>query len=133
SRGSARAIAVTLVAAAAFAALIAWRVDAVGAIRASKTWLAGAIAAFALAFMRVPFHIYWRADAALLAQLPIEGRPLFDAALLRCVRGGVATASARLIGIVPLAFVGSTAPAEPAAAAAPATIDLVARHVGLTA
>jgi hypothetical protein len=31
--------------------------------------------------MRVPFHVYWRQDAALLAQLPIEGTPLFDAAL----------------------------------------------------
>ena len=39
-----------------------------------------------VAFMRVPFHIYWRQDASLLAQLPIEGKPLFDAALLRCVR-----------------------------------------------
>jgi hypothetical protein len=69
---------------------------------ASKGWLAGAIVVYAIAFMRVPFHVYWRQDAALLAQLPIEGRPLFDAALYRCVRAAVATTAAVLIGALPL-------------------------------
>jgi hypothetical protein len=72
---------------------------------ASHAWLAGTTVAFAVAFLRVPFHVYWRADAALLAQLPIEGRPLFDAALLRSVGAAVATAAATVLGIVPLAVV----------------------------
>jgi hypothetical protein len=108
------------------AAWVGWRTSA-GLVAASHAWLAGALVAYAVAFLRVPFHIYWRTDAALLAQLPIEGRPLFDAALARCVIAGVATTIAVWIGIVPLALVGSTAPA------APAVIDLVVRHAVLAA
>jgi hypothetical protein len=93
------------VAAAVFAGFVYWRLDASGPVAASKSWLAGALAAFALAFMRVPFHLYWRQDAALLAQLPIGGGPLFDAALLRCVRAAMATAVVVLAGAVPLARV----------------------------
>ena len=62
------------------------RLHDAGLSAASHAWLAGALVAFGLAFMRVPFHCYWRHDAALLAQLPIEGGPLVDAALLRCLR-----------------------------------------------
>jgi hypothetical protein len=86
-------------------------------VAASKSWLAGALAAFALAFMRVPFHLYWRQDAALLAQLPIGGGPLFDAALLRCVRAAGATAFVVLAGAAPLAAVSG---------------ELMLRHVAMT-
>jgi hypothetical protein len=86
------------------AAWVWWRAG-LGAAAASRAWLAGATVAYAVAFLRVPFHIYWRADAPLLAQLPIEGRPLFDAALVRCLRAAQNTTLAVLIGIAPLAVV----------------------------
>jgi hypothetical protein len=95
------ALAIPVAAGALLAAWVAWRATT-SASSASHAWLAGTILAYAVAFMRVPFHIYWRADAPLLAQLPIEGRPLFDAALGRCVRAAEATTIAVLIGVLPL-------------------------------
>lgn len=65
------------------------------------TWLAGTLVAFAVAFLRVPFHLYWRADAPVLAQLPIDGSALLDAALVRCARGAAATVVVALIGALP--------------------------------
>lgn len=103
SRSGVSSILVVVLCAVAFAALVYWRAHERSPISASKTWLAGALAAFALAFMRVPFHLYWRQDAALLAQLPIGGGPLFDAALLRCVRAAAATSVVALAGAAPLA------------------------------
>src|SRR5512146_2168626 len=94
---------IAVVAGGALAAFVAWRGDS-SVIGASHVWLAGVVAAFALAFMRVPFHLYWRADAALLAQLPIEGGPLFDAALARCVLAAIATTVVAVIGAIPLAL-----------------------------
>lgn len=81
------------------AAFVYWR-SSPGA--ASTAWIVAATVAFAFAFLRVPFHLYWRSDAALLAQLPIGGGPLFDAALLRCVRAALATFLACVIAAVPL-------------------------------
>ena len=81
------------------AAFVYWRATP-GA--ASTAWIAAATIAFAFAFLRVPFHLYWRGDAALLAQLPIGGGPLFDAALLRCSRAALATFLACVIAAVPL-------------------------------
>jgi hypothetical protein len=92
-----------IVAGGLLAAWVWWRSSA-GVVAASHAWLAGTIVAYAVAFLRVPFHIYWRADAPLLAQLPIEGRPLFDAALVRCLRGAEATTIAVVIGLAPLAI-----------------------------
>jgi hypothetical protein len=83
------------------AAWVGWRLGTT-AVSASHAWLAGTIVAFAVTFMRVPFHLYWRADAALLAQLPIEGGPLFDAALWRCIRTALVTTLATAIGAAPL-------------------------------
>jgi len=57
--------------------------------------------------MRVPFHLYWRADAALLAQLPIEGGPLLDAALWRCVKSALWTTLVVAVGAAPLAQVST--------------------------
>ncbi|MBL9015810.1 MAG: hypothetical protein JNL83_16615 [Myxococcales bacterium] len=99
------AVVVALVAGAALAGWVWWRTREGGLSAGSHAWLAGALAAFAVAFMRVPFHLYWRADAALLAQLPIEGGPLLDAALWRCTRAAAATTAAVAIGAAPLAEV----------------------------
>jgi hypothetical protein len=109
---------VVLLCAAAFHALVVWRLHNGTAVSASKTWLAGALAAFALAFMRVPFHLYWRPDAALLAQLPIGGGPLFDAALIRCIRAAAATSIVVLAGAAPLVQISD---------------ELLLRHVAMTA
>jgi len=95
---------VALVAGIALAGFVYWRAGAAGPIAGTRAWLAGALAAFALAFVRVPFHLYWRQDAALLAQLPIGGGPLFDAAWLRCIRAALATCITVAIGALPLAL-----------------------------
>jgi hypothetical protein len=91
------------VAGALLAAFVTWRADEVGPVAASHAWFGGALVAFATAFMRVPFHLYWRSDAALLAQLPIDGNALFDAAMLRAVRAAAATTLAVILGAAPLA------------------------------
>jgi hypothetical protein len=106
---SGAAFAAVWIAAAALAGWVWWRgrpeaSDHAAAFAAgSHAWLAGALAAYAFAFMRVPFHLYWRADAALLAQLPIEGGPLLDAALWRCVKSALWTTVVVAIGAAPLA------------------------------
>jgi len=97
---------------AALAAFVAWRAEVAGVVAASHAWLAGTLAAFALAFLRVPFHLYWRADAALLAQLPIDGGPLFDAALVRCIRAAAVTTLVALLGALPLAALPADVVAE---------------------
>lgn len=88
-----------------------WRGHAAinGELAASRGWLAAAMVGAAFAFLRVPFHLYWRGDAALLAQLPIAGGALFDAALVRCVRSAAATMFALAIGALPLAAHGGEA------------------------
>ena len=83
--------------------LAAWVYSRDGVYAQSNVWFAAALVAHAFTFMRVPFHIYWRQDASLLAQLPIEGGPLFDAALLRCVRSAVSTTIALAIAAAPIA------------------------------
>lgn len=103
------ALAIAVAAGAAFAGFVALQRSPAAA---SHAWLAAAIVAFALAFMRVPFQLYWRADASLLAQLPIEGGPLFDVALVRCARAAALTALAALIGALPLALLDPHAIAE---------------------
>lgn len=97
------ALALPVVAGGLLAAWVAWR-STTGTAAASHAWLVGAVVAYTVAFLRVPFHIYWRADAPLLAQLPIEGGPLFDAALLRCLSAAAATTIAVVIGAAPLAL-----------------------------
>ena len=97
-------ILVTLAAAVALAAFVYWRADEAGPLAASRAWLGATLVAFAFSFMRVPFHLYWRADAALLAQLPIGGGALFDAAWLRCIRAAALTTLVALAGVAPLAL-----------------------------
>ena len=94
--------AIAIVAGFALHVPVEWRLDAAGPAAASHAWLAGALVAFALAFMRVPFHLYWRGDAALLAQLPIEGAALVDAGLVRCARAAAATTLACAIAAIPM-------------------------------
>lgn len=96
---------------AVLAAFVQWRAGG-SPEAASHAWLAVAIVAAALGFMRVPFHLYWRSDAALLAQLPIGGQPLFDTALFRAVRAAAATALATVIAAVPLALLPADAVAH---------------------
>jgi len=96
-----RPIAIVAILGAAFAGWVAWRAH-VSYDAGSHAWLAGTCVAFMIAFMRVPFHLYWRADAALLAQLPIEGEALLAAALYRCVRAAIATTLIVAIGAAPL-------------------------------
>ncbi|MCW5805153.1 MAG: hypothetical protein KIT31_22470, partial [Deltaproteobacteria bacterium] len=95
-------VVVAVVLGGAIAAWVAWRAQD-GFVAGSRGWLVCATLAFALAFLRVPFHVYWRSDASLLAQLPIEGIPLFDTALVRCVRSAATTTAAVAIGALPLA------------------------------
>lgn len=94
-------IVLALAAGAAIAAWVYWRAEH-DPIAGSNAWFAVTLVAYATAFMRVPFHIYWRADASLLAQLPIEGGPLFDAAMLRCLRAALSTTVAVAIGALPI-------------------------------
>ncbi|HEU4730578.1 MAG TPA: hypothetical protein VFT22_21925 [Kofleriaceae bacterium] len=110
---------VPVVAGGLLAGWVGWRMTT-GASAASHAWLVVAIVTYAVAFLRVPFHIYWRADAALLAQLPIEGRPLFDAALVRCVGAAASTTIAVVIGAAPLAL-------------GPGGLALYAHHVAFAA
>ena len=92
----------------ALAGFVAWRGrDSVSG--ASHAWLAGAVATFMVAFMRVPFHIYWRPDAALLAQLPIAGPILLASALRRCAAATAATLAIVLVGAIPIAFLDDNA------------------------
>ncbi|CAN5380718.1 hypothetical protein BH11MYX1_BH11MYX1_36580 [soil metagenome] len=90
-----------LAAGAALAAVTAWRADATTIASASHVWLGGTLAAFALTFMRTPFQIYWRKDAALRAQLPIGGTILCDGAFRRCTRAALATTLVAILGAVP--------------------------------
>jgi hypothetical protein len=87
-------------------AFVAWRARSASVAAASTTWLAAALVAFGLAFLRVPFHLYWRADAPLLAQLPIAGGTLADVAFVRCARAAAATTLAVIIAALPLGTAG---------------------------
>ena len=101
----------------AFAAFVYWRLSA-SPIAASHAWLGVTLAAFAFAFLRVPFLMYWRADASLLAQLPIEGGALFDAALWRCIAAARTTTAIAVIAAVPMIDVAPEFAARHAAIAA---------------
>jgi hypothetical protein len=87
---------------------VAWQTHA-SLAAANRTWLVIALAAFAVAALRVPFHIYWRVDASLLARLPIAGHALVDVALVRCVRAAVATTLAIALAAVPIARIAASA------------------------
>ncbi|HTR49158.1 MAG TPA: hypothetical protein VMJ10_00545 [Kofleriaceae bacterium] len=79
------------------------RLHAGGYESAMHLWIAIAFVAFGLAFIRVPFHLVWRSDAALLGQLPIAGGALLDVALVRCARAAAATTLACVLAVLPMA------------------------------
>ncbi|CAN5912171.1 hypothetical protein BH11MYX2_BH11MYX2_01150 [soil metagenome] len=83
------------------AAWVAWRCS-ISFTVGSHAWTTLAVLSFAVAFMRVPFHLYWRPDASLLAQLPIDGKALLAPALSRCIRAAAAQTLAVAIGATPL-------------------------------
>ena len=112
----ARPVLLALALGAAFAGWVGWRQTA-SPIAASHGWLAGTLVAFALAFLRVPFLMYWRPDASLLAQLPIEGEALFDAALWRCVGAARTTTAITVLGALPMIAVAPDFAARHAAIA----------------
>jgi hypothetical protein len=139
-RANKSSLLITLVAAIAFASFVYWRAD--DPISTSHAWLAGALVASGLAFMRVPFHLYWRADAAFLAQLPISGTALFDAALLRCFRAAAQTTFVMIAGALalfaldPAKVEWATRELQTTPIAGPplpglSVVDLVARHIGV--
>jgi len=116
-RGSIARWAIAIVFGALLAGLVGWRAtDSVAS--ASHAWLAGTVAAFMVAFMRVPFHVYWRPDAALLAQLPIAGSILFASAVRRCIVAATTTLVTVVVGAIPFAALS-----EKAVAAATRTLD----------
>ncbi len=139
-RANKSSLVVTLVAAIAFAGFIFWRAG--DPISTSHAWLAGALVVSGLAFMRVPFHLYWRPDAAFLAQLPIPGTALFDAALVRCIRAAAQTTFVMIAGALAM-FALDPAKVEWATRELQATpiagppvpglsvAEFVARHVGV--
>jgi hypothetical protein len=139
-RANKSSLVVTLVAALAFAGFVYWRDG--DPVSTSHAWLAGALVVSGLAFMRVPFHVYWRADAAFLAQLPIAGTALFDAALLRCIRAAAQTTAVMIAGALAM-FALDPAKVEWATRELQATpiagppvpglsvFEFVARHVGV--
>ncbi|MGE0871064.1 MAG: hypothetical protein AB7P03_21045 [Kofleriaceae bacterium] len=108
-------LAIAALAGGVVAAWVGWRTSG-GPQSGSHAWLAGALAAFGLAFLRVPFHIYWRADAGFLATLPLDGPALFDSAVWRCLRAAGATLVAVTIAAAPLVTV---------------SLELAIRHVAL--
>lgn len=99
----------------ALAAWVGWR-GTVSFDAASRAWFSATIVAFGIGFLRVPFHLYWRDDAALLAQLPIPGRALLSAAMYRCARGALLLTAAVVVGAIPLVFENA---------------ELAARHVAI--
>jgi hypothetical protein len=138
-RANKSSLVVTLVAAIAFAGFVYRRAG--DPIATSHSWLAGALVASGFTFMRVPFHLYWRPDAAFLAQLPIPGVALFDAALWRCVRAAAQTTFVMIAGALALfaldpakvAWATRELQATPIAGEVPSLslVEFVGRHVGV--
>ena len=91
------------IALAAGGALAAWVASTGSADAASHACLAGTVLVFAIAFLRVPFQVYWRPDGGFLAQLPIAGTALFDAAAWRCASAATLSTLAVIAGAAPLA------------------------------
>ena len=94
-----------LVAAGAGGAACAWVASGGGELGAVR-WLWAATALFAVAMLRVPFVLFWRADAGLLSRLPMRGTPLFDAALAASADLAAQALAASLVAAAPLAFLG---------------------------
>jgi hypothetical protein len=88
--------------AGALAGLVAWREAAVGAAKAFGTWHSIVVVVFATVMIATPLAMFWRADAGLLARLPLTGRTLFAAAVVRAVRMSAIAGATALIAGIPL-------------------------------
>jgi hypothetical protein len=84
------------VVAAGLAGLVAWSGPSLA------TWHSIVIAAFAVTMIATALGMFWRADAALLARLPIRGLVLLQTAILRAARGALLTALTVAIAGLPL-------------------------------
>ena len=76
---------------AGLAVLVAQRADT-DPRAASRLVLAALLVFYTFVMFGAPFRMYWRVDSPLLARLPIPGRALFDAALVRSLRAAGAAA-----------------------------------------
>jgi hypothetical protein len=102
------------------AAAAAWVATAPDGSAASTRWLWTAVALYAVAMLRVPFVLFWRADAALLARLPIEGRPLWGAAQWATGELAAQALAASSLAALPLAVL-----------AGPDAVAVLGRHAAL--
>ena len=124
SGGRRRAYLAMLVAGAAAAA---WVAAAPSSDAGSARWLWAALGLFAIAMLRVPFVLFWRADAALLARLPIRGQPLWDAAQRATADLGAQALASALLAAAPLLWL-----TEPGGVVAVgAQLPTLARHAAL--
>ena len=82
--------------AGALAGLVAWSGPSLG------TWHSVITAAFAVTMIATALGMFWRADAALLARLPIPGLVLLQAAIIRAARSALLTALTVAIAGLPL-------------------------------
>jgi hypothetical protein len=62
---------------------------------------------FATAMLATALGMFWRHDAALLARLPIDGRVLLRAALVRAARSAAVAAGVVVVAAVPLVAAGA--------------------------
>jgi hypothetical protein len=109
--GPARIWGQRLAIAGGLAALVGWRWHGRGAGAALATWHSIATVAFASAMLATALGMFWRHDAALLARLPIDGKVLLRAALVRAARGAVVCAAIVVAAGAPLAADAALHPA----------------------
>ncbi len=83
-------------------AVIATGLAALVAQSGLATWFSIVIAAFAVTMIATALGMFWRADAALLARLPIPGIVLLQAAIVRATRAALLTAATLAIAGLPL-------------------------------
>lgn len=79
---------------------------------AAARWSWTAVTLFAVAMLRVPFAVFWRADAALLARLPITGRALWRSSLAACSDLALQALAASALAAVPLVIYAQSAGAR---------------------
>jgi hypothetical protein len=108
------------------AALVAWRWRSAGAGAAFATWHSIATVVFATAMLATALGMFWRHDAALLARLPIDGRVLLRAALVRAARGAAVAAGVVVVAAVPLVAAGAPVEALGRGGALVATLAIAA-------
>lgn len=76
---------------------------------AAGRWSWASVTLFAVAMLRVPFAVFWRPDAALLARLPIRGRALWRSSLAACADLAAQALAASTLAAVPLVIYAQSA------------------------